>query len=499
MAFLALIRRRRAVISGYLNEIKAEGTIDQLLRFSFVNFRLYLKYLLVYIYPLWYQSDKLEWPRVGEKQTGEGYMILRNATRCLKFAMVAAIGLPLWLYAWEGKAQVCGEAGTSIGIEIFSDQAFRNWLEALRDEARRKGISKATLDAALHDIAPDMRVIEIDRRQPEFTQTFWTYLHKRVTEERIKRGRLLLINNRDLLDDIHAEYGVPPHFLIAFWGLETNFGDYLGDFRVIDALATLAFDKRRANFFRAELLNALQIIEQGHIAPDAMKGSWAGAMGHMQFIPSTFIRHAVDYTGNGRKDIWGSLPDAFASAANFLSNMGWRPGKNWGCEVRLPKDFDLMLAEMSKNKTLKEWSALGVRQTDGIALPQTDLKGSIVLPQGHEGPAFLVHNNFRVIMRWNNSINYAISVGHLADRIAGLPQIAIGRDAEHEPLLRIETKEIQQILNRLGFDAGSADGLLGPRTRGAIRTFQKEFSLPPDGYPSPGLLQRLRTLATADS
>jgi membrane-bound lytic murein transglycosylase B len=223
-----------------------------------------------------------------------------------------------------------------------------------------------------------------------------------------------------------------------------------------------------------------------------MTGSWAGAMGHMQFIPSTFIRHAVDYTGNGCKDIWGSLPDAFASAANFLYNMGWKPGEIWGREVQLPEGFDLMLTSMNRKKTLKEWSALGVRRTDGVAMPKVDIKGSIVLPQGHEGPAFLVYNNFRIIMRWNRSINYAISVGHLADLIVGLPQIANGRDAEREPLTHDETKEIQRLLNRLRFNAGPEDGLPGPRTRSAIRSFQEQLSLPPDGYPTHTLLQRLR-------
>ena len=353
------------------------------------------------------------------------------------------------------------------------------------------------MDAALTDILPVKRAIELDRRQPEFTQTFWTYLRRRVKDYRIIRGRALLAKHRDLLNKICAEYGIPPRYLIAFWGLETNFGDYLGNFRVIDALATLAFDRRRADFFRAELLSALQIIDEGHITPNAMTGSWAGAMGHMQFIPSTFTIHAVDFTGDGRRDIWGSLPDAFSSAANFLSNMGWRPGQIWGSEVRLPDDFDLMLATMRRKKTLEEWSVLGVRWTAGEALPQTNMEGSIVLPQGHKGPAFLIYDNFRTIMRWNRSINYAISVGHLADRIAGLPPIANGRDAEHEPLSREEAMEMQQLLNQLGFDAGPEDGLPGPRTASAIRIFQKEHSLPPDGYPSPTLLKRLRALEEA--
>jgi membrane-bound lytic murein transglycosylase B len=342
-----------------------------------------------------------------------------------------------------------------------------------------------------------MRVIELDRNQPEFTQTFWTYLRKQVNDHRITRGRALLSKHLDLLNNIHAEYGVPPRYLIALWGLETNFGDYLGSFRVIEVLATLAYDQRRAQFFRAELLNALKIVEEGHISTDAMRGSWAGAMGHMQFIPSTFIGHAIDYTGDGRKDIWGSLPDAFASAANFLCNIGWQPEQIWGREVRLPEDFNLMLASMDMKKTLAEWSSLGVRRSDWTGLPQADMAGSIVLPQGYKGPAFLVYDNFRAILRWNRSINYAISVGYLADRIVGLPQIANGRDAEHEPLSREDAKEMQQLLNLLGFDAGPEDGLLGPHTRSAIWAFQNEHSIQPDGYPSPVLLKRLRALAAA--
>lgn len=427
-------------------------------------------------------------------------MILHCATRRGGFALV--IGVALLLAPWQGCAQVQDKGGKTAGSEALSEQPFLQWLEALREEARAKGISDATLDSALRDIAPDTRVIELDRRQPEFIQTFWTYLRQRVNDERIERAQALLAKHRDLLDKIHAEYGVPPRYLIAFWGLETNFGDHLGSFRVFDALATLAYDQRRSHFFRVQLLCALQIIEEGHISPDGMTGSWAGAMGHMQFLPSTFTGYAVDYTGDGRKDIWGSLPDAFSSAANYLSNLGWRPGETWGREVRLPGDFDLTLATMDIKKALAEWSALGVRRADGLALPEAGIagiEGSIVLPQGHKGPMFLVYDNFRVIMRWNRSIHYAISVGHLADRIAGLPQIANGRDAEHEPLSRGETEELQQLLNRLGFDAGLADGLPGPRTHAAIRAFQKEHSLPPDGYPAPDLLKRLRAMATASS
>jgi membrane-bound lytic murein transglycosylase B len=424
-------------------------------------------------------------------------MALGSATRFWSFAWAAAIAVAVLLASWQASAHAREEAGKAAADEAISGQAFRDWLDVLRVEARGKGISDATLDAALGDIAPVLAVVERDRRQPEFTQTFWAYLRQRVSDERVKRGRALLAKHRDLLNGIYAQYGVPPRYLIAFWGLETNFGDYLGGFRVIDALATLAYDRRRARFFRGELLGALQILEEGHITPDAMTGSWAGAMGQMQFIPSTFIGYAVDHTGDGRKDIWGSLPDAFSSAANFLFKLGWRAEEPWGWEVLLPRDFDLMLATMKVKKTLAQWSALGVRRTDGKALPHLEREGAILLPQGHKGPAFLVYDNFRTIMRWNNSVNYALSVGHLADRIVGLPELATGRDAEHTPLSRDAIGEIQQLLNRLGFAAGAVDGLPGSRTRTAIRTFQQKHALPPDGYPEPALLQRLRAAAAA--
>lgn len=422
-------------------------------------------------------------------------MALHNTATRWMFAWVAMIGSLVLLTPDPGRAQFLEKTQPAESGGAPADTtAFQDWLQTLRIEARGKGISDKTLDAALKGIAPVKRVIELDRHQPEFTQTFWSYLHKQVNTKRIERGRTLLAKHRRLLNAIHAEYGVPPRYLVAFWGLETNFGTYTGGFRVIDALVTLAYDRRRAQFFRTQLLVALQIIEEGHVWPDAMTGSWAGAMGQMQFMPSTFIGHAVDYSGDGRKDIWRSLPDAFASAANYLSDMGWRLRQIWGREVRLPDGFDLMLATMDRKKTVRSWSALGVRRADGRALPQADMQSSIILPQGHNGPAFLVYDNFRVILRWNRSINYAISVGHLADRLVGRPPIRNGREAGHEPLSRHQIQKIQRRLNRLGFEAGSVDGVPGPRTKAAIRAFQKAHALAPDGYPSPDLMQSLLSL-----
>jgi membrane-bound lytic murein transglycosylase B len=381
--------------------------------------------------------------------------------------------------------------------ETLPNEGFQNWLEALRDDARTAGISDATLDLALKNIKFVHGVVERDRSQFEFTQTFLTYLSQCVTDERIKRGRDLLAEHRILLNKINAQFNVPPRYIVALWGVETNFGDNMGSFSVIGALVTLAYDQRRSTFFRVQLIDALQIIDNGHIAPNAMKGSWAGAMGQMQFMPSTFVEHAIDFNGDGRKDIWHSFPDAFSSAANYLSNIGWRPGQLWGREVLLPESFDLILATIDTKKTVEAWSALGVRRANGKALPQVNMEGSIVLPQGHKGPAFLVYDNFRIILKWNRSINYAICVGHLADRLAGLPEIANGKNADSEPLSRFEIKEIQRHLNFLGFEAGSVDGLLGPDTKTAVRSFQVVHSLPADGYPTIDLLNFLRAKVAA--
>ncbi|MBK1697985.1 lytic murein transglycosylase [Rhodovibrio salinarum] len=413
-----------------------------------------------------------------------------------------------WLGIWAGLATAVALIATpgmataqqdekQAVVAPQNDQPFEQWLQDLRDEARTQGIAASTLESALTDVAPVNRVIELDRQQPEFTQTFWSYLDKRVSEQRIQRGREMLAEHRDLLQRVADDYGVQPRFLVAFWGLETNFGDYLGSFHVIDALATLAYDQRRPEFFRAQLLDALRIVDQGHVTADGMMGSWAGAMGHLQFIPSTFVNHAVDRTGDGKKDIWGTLPDVFASGANYLSDLGWKGDELWGREVVLPDGFDLRQASLSVRKPLDAWAKLGVRKANGQPLSTpAGMQGSIVLPQGHAGPAFLVYENFRHILSWNRSINYAIAVGHLADRIVGLPAIQHGRDADNRPLSFDQAEEIQRLLNRLGFDAGPVDGVPGSQTRAAIRAFQSANDLPADGYASVRLLERLRQKAT---
>jgi len=285
---------------------------------------------------------------------------------------------------------------------------------------------------------------------------------------------------------------VQPGYLVAFWGLESNFGRHTGGFSVIGALATLAYDARRGAFFRAQLLDALRILDQGHIGVAEMAGSWAGAMGQLQFIPSTFVNYAVDFDGDGRRNIWTDLPDVFASAANYLSSIGWRGDEKWGREVRLPADFDWELASLKLRKPLEEWRRLGIRRADGGALPIADISGAIVAPGGHKGPAFLVYGNFNKILNWNRSLLYAIAVGHLADRIAGRGPLRAARPAKEEPLSRAQVEEMQGLLAALGFDAGEPDGVVGSQTRAALRAFQRAAKVPPDGYPTPELLASIR-------
>ncbi len=369
---------------------------------------------------------------------------------------------------------------------------FSNWLAQFRQEALAQGISQATLDAALADVQLLPEVIERDQRQPEFIQTFWTYLDKRLSPWRIERGQALLLEHRALLDEVQERYGVPASVLVAFWGLETNYGGYLGDFPIPAALATLAFDPRRGAFFRRELLQSLRIIEAGHVAAADMKGSWAGAMGQVQFMPSTYLRYAVDGDGDGHKNLWTSLPDAFHSAANFLRELGWQPGELWGREVRLPANFDWESAHPKVKKPVSTWASLGVTQADGSPLPKSDMVGAIVLPQGHAGPAFLVYRNFEVILGWNRSLSYALAVGLLSDRLLGLPELRNGRDVDNRSLSVEQVMEMQHQLAARGLDVGEPDGLPGPRTRLAIRAWQKSAGVPVDGYASAGLLEQLQ-------
>ena len=374
---------------------------------------------------------------------------------------------------------------------IAQDQTFAEWREQLRAEAFSLGFSEETL-LAIDDLeAPLDRVLELDDAQPEFIQTFTRYLSLRITPLQINRGQALLRQYAVLLEEVRQSYGVQPHYLVSFWAIESNYGRATGGFSVLQALATLAFDPRRADFFRTELLTALKIIDDGHIAVDNMSGSWAGAMGQLQFLPSVFARYGIDGDNDGKIDIWNSLPDIFHSAANFLSQSGWRGDERWGREVLLPSNFDFSLTGTRTRKPLQEWNELGIIQMNGSPIPVANMQASVILPAGAGGPAFLTYANFRATMVYNPSTFYALTVGHLADRYTG--GAAIQRMPENEQAMSVgDVQALQELLNAAGFDSGEPDGRVGSRTRTAIRAYQQNKELPMDGYASLKLLEALR-------
>lgn len=303
-----------------------------------------------------------------------------------------------------------------------TDARFTQWLAEVREEALQDGISEAIVSAALTDVTLIERVVELDRNQPEVRITFWTYMDRIVSPARIERGRELLQTHRELLAEISDLYGIPPEILVSAWGVESAFGRIQGGFPVIQALVTLAYDDRRAAMFRRELFHALRILDEGHIALEDMQGSWAGAMGQVQFLPSSFLDYGRDGDGDGRIDIWQSTADALHSAAAYMSS-GWQPGYTWGRQVTLPAGFDTALGGLDTRRSLTQWQSLGVRRIDGTDLPAVDINASVVLPDEGTETAFVVYQNYRQIMRWNRSHFFAISLAHLADRIAGRPAL----------------------------------------------------------------------------
>lgn len=367
---------------------------------------------------------------------------------------------------------------------------FQSCVAGLKDKALQAGISPKTTDEVLSSVTFLDRVVELDRRQPEFTTTFVDYLGKRVNEARISKGRELLREHRELLDRVTRSTGVPAPYLVAFWGMETNFGSYFGKMPVPSSLATLACDPRRSTFFTEQLIAALRIIEEGSITPDQMEGSWAGAMGHVQFMPTVFLRHAVDADGDGRRDLWNSLPDAMMSAGRFLESMGWDGDYRWGREVVLPAGFDYSKAD-GRRLPLEAWRQMGITDAYGNPLAREPIDARLIVPAGHRGPAFLVYHNFDVIMGWNRSEFYAIAVGHLADRIAGAGGLRNPPPEDLPALSRDQIIQLQEALNELGYDSGKADGIMGSATRSAIRAYQQDQQMVADGYPGSKLLEKL--------
>lgn len=370
-------------------------------------------------------------------------------------------------------------------------QRFVTWRTEFRAAAKAAGISEATLKAALDVAEFRPRTIELDRAQPEFTRSTWDYLDSAVSPTRVSNGQAKLAEVRTHADAAAARYDVPAPVLVAVWGMESNYGQNYGDVPVVDALASLAFEGRREAWARGELLAALKIIQQGDIDHDHMIGSWAGAMGQTQFMPSAFLARAVDADGDGRRDIWRSMPDVLASTANYLHQAGWVTHEAWAPEVKLPEGFDASRADPGVRQEASQWQAEGVRLADGSPLP-TMTEASILQPAGARGPAFLVGRNFRAVLRYNNATSYALGVSLLAQRIAGGPPVQAAWPRDQRALSRSEVKDLQAALNRKGFNTGEPDGLIGPATRGALRDWQRSVGLPADGFATADLLARLQ-------
>ncbi|MEG3081499.1 lytic murein transglycosylase [Halomonas sp. 5021] len=379
---------------------------------------------------------------------------------------------------------------TEVDAQVAEDiqhESFSQWRDAFRRYAKDQGISEATLREAFDQVRYRERIIELDRYQPEFVRPIWEYLDTAVSSTRINNGQDRLAEHRRTAEQMEQRYGVPAEIIVAIWGIESNYGSNFGDFSTLEALATLAFDGRRQQFAREELLAALRIIQQGDIAAEQMRGSWAGAMGHTQFIPTSFEAYAVDGDGDNRRDIWKSIPDVMASTANYLDRAGWQPGQPWGVEVNLPADYDYA---QTGRRDSQAWAEQGVEAVSG-ELPRFD-SADVIVPAGADGPAFLVGPNFRAILRYNNATSYALAVATLSDAIAGRDGIQQGWPREEAPLTRDDVQALQRYLNQAGYDVGGADGIMGPNTRQGLRAFQRAEGLTPDGFATQSLLERLR-------
>lgn len=354
------------------------------------------------------------------------------------------------------------------------------------------GVSRQAFDASFASYAPSSKVMELTRKQPEFTQTVQQYLDKRITAAQAQKGQAMRREWAQTLAGAQQRYGVQPEIVLAIWGMETNFGGFMGGNNTIHALATLTQNGYRTDFFRKELLTALRIVSDGHVRPSDMVGSWAGAMGHTQFMPTSFARYAVDFNGDGRKDIWNSIPDALGSTANYLNAFGWRNGETWGYEVKLPANFDFATARQMEKAPLSRWQQMGISRVSGKPFPRPEDNARLYMPAGASGPVFLLLPNFDVIKRYNNSDSYALAVGHLADRIIGGGSFVTPWPSGDYALTKAQRAEVQSLLARAGYDVGSPDGVVGPKTRAAVMAYQARLGVAADGHVSGLLLDRLK-------
>jgi lytic murein transglycosylase len=376
---------------------------------------------------------------------------------------------------------------------IRADAAnFSNCLAGLWPEAARRGISRQVFDAQTQGLTPDLKIMDLVDAQPEFTKAFWEYLDLLVSDDRIARGREILAQYRAAFDAVEKAYGVDRHIIAAIWGIESKYSTMIGDRSVVRSTATLACIGRRQDYFRNEFLATLELLQRGDVTPDELKGSWAGAFGPTQFMPTVYKQYAVDFDRDGRRDIVASVPDLLASTANYFHRNGWESGQTWGYEVEVPKTFNYLLADRSRQMTIHEWERLGIRRPGGKPFPHPQARAYLLVPAGAQGPGFLMLNNFRVIMRYNPSEAYALAIGHLADRLRGGESFVQAWPRHERALSVAERAEMQQLLSARGFDIGEADGRFGPKTRAAIRDFQARAGLIPDGFASTTVLERLR-------
>ena len=410
----------------------------------------------------------------------------------------AAAPAPVTAPAKEPPRPWSGESGAS-GHPLMQASAireaaanFESRLESLWPLAAKRNISRLSFERHVRGLTPDLRIMDLLDAQPEFTKAFWDYLDILVNEARIATGRELLIRHKAIFDKVEQAYGVDRHVITAIWGVESNYSTLGGDRPVLRSTATLACVGRRQAYFRDEFLSALEILHRGDLRPEQLIGSWAGAFGPTQFMPTSFKRYAVDFDGDGRRDVVDSVADLIASTANNLKKDGWVAGATWGYEVVIPKGFNFLLADRSRQHSLAEWERAGIQRAGGKPFPRNTDRAYLLVPAGNQGPGFLMLHNFRVIMKYNPAEAYALAIGYLADRLRGGDAL-VQAWPRHEPVLSLaERREMQELLASKGFDVGEPNGRFGARTRAAIRDYQASVGLVPDGFATATILARLR-------
>jgi lytic murein transglycosylase len=402
-----------------------------------------------------------------------------TSVAAIRAGLAAALLIGVGLGAAAAQTAPCRTSGS-----------YESWLAAFEREAAAKGISQRAIAAAAPALTYDQRIVNIDRGQRVFTQTFLQFSGRMAAAYRIQRGQALIKANAPTFARIEQQYGVPAPVIVSFWALESDFGANMGNYRSLSAIASLAYDCRRSDRFRAQLFDALRLIDRGDLAPDDMIGSWAGELGQTQMMPSEYFKYAVDFDGDGKRDLVHSVADVLASTASYLAGLGWKRGEPWLTEVRVPTNLQWEQADLSVALPRAKWVASGVTLADGRPLPADNLAASLLLPMGWFGPAFLVYPNFQVYLQWNNSLVYSTTAAYLATRIAGAAPLHPGTPP---PALSFQDmKEMQGLLTRAGYDVGNVDGFLGLKTRQAVRTVQMKYGLPADSYPTSELLSRLR-------